>query len=71
MPLTHLQQLALNACNATKNQVGDTCFRWLPDSVKVLGVNQFHLKQLEKLGYLKRAEGNSRNWYTVVAQPPK
>jgi len=25
-----------------------------------------NLKQLEKLGYLTRAEGNSRNWYNVV-----
>ncbi len=66
MPLTPLQKLALAACTATKNQVGDTCFRWLPTSVKAMGVNPHHLKQLEKLGLLTRADGNTRNWYRVV-----
>ena len=34
------------------------------------GVNPHHLKQLEKLGYLVRAPGNSRNWYKVVKPMP-
>ena len=66
MALTPKQRLALKACQEMKTKSGVTCFKWLPQEVKEAGVNPHHLKQLEKLGYLVRAEGNSRNWYKMV-----
>jgi hypothetical protein len=52
------------------SEIGETCYKWLPQRYKDTGVNPHHLKQLEKLGYLVRAPGNSRNWYKVVEPMP-
>jgi hypothetical protein len=66
MELTPLQRLALEACQRSTSPIGETCYKWLPQEYKDAGVNPHHLKQLEGLGYLARAEGNSRNWYKMV-----
>jgi hypothetical protein len=66
MELTSLQRLALEACHKSKSEIGETCYKWISHEYKDAGVNPHHLKQLERLGYLVRAEGNSRNWYKVV-----
>src|SRR5262245_26989622 len=70
MELTSLQRLALEACHRAKSEIGETCYKWLAQQYKDQGVNPHHLKQLQKLGYLVRAEGNSRNWYRVVKPVP-
>jgi hypothetical protein len=66
----NLHNLVLEACRFSKSEFGETCYKWLPARYKVAGVKPHHLKQLESLGYLKRAPGNSRNWYTVVEVVP-
>ncbi len=59
--------LAWETCKAKKSQVGEICYKWLPDECKARGVKFQHLRRLEKLGLLTRAEGNSRAWYKVNA----
>jgi len=66
MELTRLQLLALEACQQSKSEMRETCYKWLPRRYKDMGVNPHHLKHLETLGRLLRAEGSSRNWYKMV-----
>ena len=70
MELTSIQQRALEAYHRSRPPQGETCYKWLAQKYKAAGVSPHHLKQLEKLGYLVRAEGDSRNWYTVINPVP-